>query len=169
MSLPRIVARRASSAFTILELLVTLALIGLLAALVVGGTASLIRERPVTGEEVLRIALSRARRYAVENIREVRLSYSAKDRTFTARSIDGVRSFPVEFKGELGIDFLPQQKEGSMLVGGEALETGAMPYITFYPDGGCSPFRAQIRTGGAARTISIDPWTCAPMLEDKDS
>jgi type II secretory pathway pseudopilin PulG len=159
---------RKGAAFTVLEILVTLALIGLLSAFVVGGVTSLLRDKPVTGEEVLRVAISRSRRYAVENLREVRLSYLAKDKTFKASSLDGLRSFPVEFKGELAIDFLPQQKENSILLGGQAQEIGSLPFVTFYPDGGCSPFRAQIRTGGPVRTIAIDPWTCAPMLEEKE-
>jgi general secretion pathway protein H len=40
-----------------------------------------------------------------------------------------------------------------------------LPYVTFYADGTCSPFRAQLRTGGPARFVTLDPWTCAPLLE----
>jgi general secretion pathway protein H len=159
---------RRGAAFTVLEVLITLALIGLLSAFLVGGVTSLLREKPVTGEEVLRIAIARSRRYAVENLREVRLTYTSREKTFKASSIDGIRSFPVDFRGELSIDFMPQQKADSILLGGEALEIGALPFIVFYPDGGCTPFRAQIRTGGPVRTIAIDPWTCAPMLEEKE-
>lgn len=147
--------------------MVTIALIGLLAAVVTGGANALLRERPVTGEEVLRFAIAKARRYAVENMREVRLSYDSKEKVFKATTVDGVRSFPVDTPGELQIDFLPPQKEGAILLGGSSAETGNMPFVTFYSDGVCSPFRAQIRTGGPARLMAFDPWTCAPMLEDK--
>lgn len=149
--------------FTLLEILITLALIGLLGGLVAGGAVALIRERPSTGEEVLRAAMMKSRRYAVENMREVRLRYDAREKTFHASTLDGERSFPVEIEGELQIDFLPAKSEGSVLLGGSVAELGGLPHIVFYPDGSCSPFRAQLRTGGAARIVLIDPWTCATM------
>lgn len=160
-------SRGGRSAFTLLEVLVTLALILLLTGIVIGASVSLLRDRPVTGEEVVKYAIAQARRYAVENFREVRLSFDAKEKAFIASTEDGTRTFPVEFPGELQIEFLSAQKGGSVLLGGDLVETARMPYVTFYPDGACSAFRAQLRTGGPARVLAIDPWTCAPMLEAK--
>lgn len=146
----------------------TIALILLLTGLVVGGSITLLRERPTTGEEVLNYAIAQARRYAVEENREVRLSFDSREKTFHASTTDGKRSFPVEFRGELQIEFLaPQKGGGTVLLGGDLVETAKTPFVTFYPDGACSAFRAQLRTGGAARVVAIDPWTCAPMLEGK--
>jgi len=54
-----------------------------------------------------------------------------------------------------------------MLLGGELVETGTMPYVTLYRDGTCTPFRVQFHSSGAARIIAIDPWTCAEVLEEK--
>ncbi len=153
-------------AFTLLEVLITVALIGLLTGILVGGSMAMVRERPSTGEEVLRTAIRQARRYAVENLREVRVRYDAKEKVFVASTRDGEKRFPVEFPGELKVDFLPTIKSSSVLLGGEVLETSSMPFITFYPDGGCSPFRAQLRTGGPARIVSIDPWTCAFAMDE---
>jgi hypothetical protein len=52
-----------------------------------------------------------------------------------------------------------------ILVGGQAAETDAMKSVTFYPDGCCDAFRAQLVDNNDQRwTLSIDPWTCAPML-----
>ena len=46
------------------------------------------------------------------------------------------------------------------------MELANLPYITFYPDGTCTPFRVQMKTGNnSPRIVAIDPWTCAPMLE----
>lgn len=161
-------ARKVSSrAFTLLEVMVTLALIGLLGGLVAGGASALLRERPATGEEVFRSVLGKARRQAVESLHDVRLSYSAKDKQFKLTSVDGEKPIPVEMPGELQIDFLKQQRDGTMLVGGDLVETGNLPFVVFYSDGACTPFRVQIRTGGPARTIAIDPWTCVPILENK--
>jgi general secretion pathway protein H len=152
---------------TLLEILITLGLMGMLAGVIVVGSAAMLRDRPATAEDVLRAALSKARRYAVETLREVRFSYDAKAKAFTASTIDGVRSFPVDYPGELKIEFMPAKQTGAMLLGGEAVETGGLKFITFFPDGACSPFRVQIRTGGPARIVAYDPWTCAPMLEAK--
>lgn len=160
-------SRGGCGAFTLLEVLVTIALILLLAGLVIGASITLLRERPATGEEVVKYAIAQARRYAVENDREVRLSYDAKEKAFVASTRDGTRTFPVDFPGELQIEFLSSQKGGAVLLGGDLVETARLPYVTFYPDGACSWFRAQLRTGGPARVLAIDPWTCAPMLEAK--
>ena len=63
------------------------------------------------------------------------------------------------------MDFLSTQKARSLiLVGGQAVETQTIPSVTFYGDGTCSPFRAQIRTGLTPRVLEIDPWTCAEVL-----
>ena len=140
-----------------------IALIGLLSALVVGGSVALLRDRPATGEEVLRNAIMRCRRQAVTNMQEVRMSYDAKARIFIFTGQDGPRRVPVDVPGELIIDFLPEVSTSSMLLGGNLVETEKLAYVTFFPDGACSPFRAQLRTGGPSRVLRFDPWTCAEM------
>ncbi|MBI5380527.1 MAG: prepilin-type N-terminal cleavage/methylation domain-containing protein [Opitutae bacterium] len=158
--------RRGRAGYTLLEILVTLALIGLLTSLIVGGTTALLRERPATAEEVMRAAIAKARRYAVENYRVVRLAYDNKGKAFVASTVDGERTFPVDLPEELQLEFLAAQKGGAILLGGEAVETAKVPYVSFYVDGTCSPFRVQMRSNnGPARIVAIDPWTCAPMLE----
>ena len=146
--------------------MVTLALLVLLTGLLVGGTAALLRERPATADEVMRRAIAQARRYAVANYREVRLAYDNKGKVFHASSVDGQRDFPLELPEEIQIDLLNTQKGNSMLLGGELVESANLPYVTFYPDGTCTPFRVQLITNhGTPRVVAIDPWTCAPVLE----
>jgi prepilin-type N-terminal cleavage/methylation domain-containing protein len=155
-----------TTGFTLLEVLVTLALLALLTGLFVGGTTALLRERPASADEVMRQAIAQARRYAVANYREVRLAYDNKGKAFHASSVDGKRDFPVSLPEEVQIDFLTTQKDNTMLLGGELVEQGNLPYITFYPDGTCTPFRVQMRTNnGKPTVVAIDPWTCAPVLE----
>ena len=152
--------------FTLLEILVTLALLVLLTGLLVGGAAALVRERPATADEVMRRAIAQTRRYAVVNYREVRLAYDNKGRAFHASSVDGTRDFALELPEEIQIDFLTTQKENAMMLGGEIVELANLSYITFYPDGTCTPFRVQLITNhGTPRVVAIDPWTCAPVLE----
>ncbi|MFZ1056073.1 MAG: hypothetical protein WAN79_10410, partial [Opitutaceae bacterium] len=57
----------------------------------------------------------------------------------------------------------------SILIGGIVVETEPLTSVTFYDDGTCTPFRAQIRTNGGAHLLSIDPWTCAPILAKTDA
>jgi general secretion pathway protein H len=77
--------------------------------------------------------------------------------------------YPVPNAGDLEVTFLSTQKGGNtILLGGVLVETTTVPYATFYTDGTCSPFRAQFMKNAAVHIISIDPWTCAPMLKPVD-
>lgn len=155
-------------AFTLLEILITLALIALLAGALVAGAGRLLKDQPTTPAEIFRKALTEARQYAIEKNVEVRLSFDAKNRVFTASTREGTRSYPVAGDADLAIDFLAAQKGGStVLIAGVLVETQTVPYVTFYPDGTCSPFRVQFRMNGNASVTAIDPWTCAPVLETK--
>jgi general secretion pathway protein H len=152
--------------FTLLEILITLALIALLAGALVAGTSRLLNDQPSTPAEIFRKALTEARQYAIEKNVEVRLSFDAKTKTFTASTANGTRSYPVATTDDLVIDFLAAQKGGNtVLIAGVLVETQTLPYVTFYPDGTCSPFRVQFRVNGNASVTAIDPWTCAPVLE----
>jgi len=152
----------------LLEVLLTVALIALLGGVLIAGSARLLSDRPVAPEDILRKAIDEARRAAVESNREVRLAFDSKVRTFKMRTAEGVRSFPLEAAGECEIDFLTAQKgAGVVLLGGVVVETQSIPYITFYSDGTCSPFRVQLRTAGSAWVMAIDPWTCAAVLESE--
>jgi|SRR5882724_1068765 len=165
-------SRRAGSAsvgsrgFTLLEILVTLALIALLTSVLIVGSTRVLNGQPATPQDILLKAVGEARKFAVESNTDVRLTYDAKGRAFTASNDQASRSFPVTTPGDVNFDFLSSQKGGSaILVGGVLVETQPLSFVTFYPDGTCSPFRAQLRTDGTARVIAIDPWTCAPILE----
>ena len=163
-------ARRIRSAFTILEILVVIALIALITGVLVTGGIQFTKDRAITPEDVFWRAVTETRRIALLSGREVKLSYVGKDadkgRALVAHSLDGTEQrFPFEQPGELNVDFLSTQKgTSSILIGGQLVETQTIPFVTFFGDGTCSPFRLQIRTGGEPRTISIDPWTCALVL-----
>ncbi|HEY0945519.1 MAG TPA: prepilin-type N-terminal cleavage/methylation domain-containing protein [Opitutaceae bacterium] len=158
-------------AFTLLEILLVLALIGLLtSALVVSINRglSLSGQQAVTVEDVFWRAVTESRKQALVRRSEVRLRYDERERQFVASGGGGEKTYPVEQPGEVQVEFLTTTKGGSsILIGGNLVETQALPYVKFYDDGTCTPFRMQVRTGGPARTLSIDPWTCAPVLESE--
>ena len=162
--------RGAWRGFTILEILLVLALLGFLSTGLVVGGARLLAERPQSPEDVFWEAVRQARDYALLRNRDVSLRYDREARAFIAGTAEGEQLFPVpaDVGGEdLRIEFLSTQKfEATVLIGGVLLETATLPQVTFYADGTCTPFRVQLRNGvgGVPVTLAIDPWTCAPVL-----
>jgi len=151
----------------LLEVLVTIALIALLTSVLVVGANRLLSERPQSAEQLFWAAVDEVRKDALLNNRDVRLSLDAKTFQFVAvaEGVETRHEFVPKETAEL--DFLAPKAPGStsaILVGGQLVETQTIPFVTFYRDGTCSPFRAQIKTRTGARVLEIDPWTCAPML-----
>ncbi len=180
-------SRRRRRGFTLLEILLTLALIGLLSAFLVGGSARLLSTRGNTPAEVFWKAVAEARRTALQSGREVRLRFDGETRTFLLLDSEApprgplgeppaperpLRRFPVspELAGDLEVDFLGAAAQGAnaILVGGVLLEARSLPHATFFPDGTCAPFRAQLARAGGRSVLRIDPWTCAPVLTPDD-
>ncbi len=180
-------SRRRRRGFALLEILLTLALIGLLAAFLVGGSARLLATRGATPAEVFWQAVAEARRTALNSGREVRLRFDGETRTFLLLDSEAppagplgeppapetpLRRFRVspELAGDLEVDFLGAATQGTnaILVGGVLLEARSLPHATFYPDGTCAPFRAQLARAGGRSVLRVDPWTCAPVLTPED-
>ena len=155
------------SAFTLLEVLLVIALIGIVTTALLVGGPRLAGDRPLTAEDVFWRAVGEARHYALLHQTEVRLSYDREARHFTAWTPEGTETFAVPGESDLQLDFLSAQKGGrSIMIGGVVLEAQVIPSITFYDDGTCTPFRVQLRTDqNQPRVIGIDPWTCAALLE----
>lgn len=153
---------RGRAAFSLLEVLLALALLGLTAALFISGAAALSRPRDVPPREQFWSALTAARQLALESGREVRLSFDRTERHLVwtdgfARQTQAI--------AVTALDFLPEVTEGAVLLGGELTETATLPAVRLYPDGACDPFRAQVQALDGRRALwQVDPWTCAPIL-----
>jgi general secretion pathway protein H len=162
---------RRTLAFTLLEILLATALIGLLAAALVSTSIHLIGDRPVTPEDVFWQTVREARGAALKHDHDVEMRFDLKEQKFTITEGERTQSFPVPPPThDLTVQFLPpEQGRNSVLVGGVLLENEGLPSVTFYADGTCTAFRVQFRATGAPRVIAIDPWTCAPVLSTKDS
>lgn len=162
---------RSRAAFTLLEILVAIALLGLLSAAMVTGASHLLDGRPRTPAEVFWQVVGEARRSALESGAETRLRFDDREKTFVLDAGRGPRTFPVPgATRELTVNLLPAQStHGALLIGGQLVETESLPFVTFHPDGTCTPFRVQFRTTGPAQVITIDPWTCASILTEEDS
>jgi hypothetical protein len=178
------IARAPRAAFTLLEILLSLALIALIIGATVSISANLIGNTPLTADDVFWKALIETRKQALTLQHDVRMGFDNKAKVFvvgdnvgaqTSVGVNvqtsgdaGTQTFPVPFAEKLTVDFLPFGKtNSSLLIGGELMETQTLPFVTFYSDGTCTPFRVQFHSSGAARVIAIDPWTCAEVLEEK--
>jgi prepilin-type N-terminal cleavage/methylation domain-containing protein len=156
------------SGFTLLEVLITLALIALLTSVLVVGTSRLLNDRPKSADELFWAAVGEVRKNALLNNHDVRLSLDPKTHQFVASSAGGAETrYPFVPKETAELEFLAPTASGTLstiLVGGELVETQTIPFVTFYSDGTCSYFRVQLKTRNGAQVLRIDPWTCAPML-----
>lgn len=153
-----------------LEILLALALLGLISAVLVSGAVHLLDRGAHTPEEVFWDAAAAAREAALKKDRDVLLRFDEKEMAFVLENGGATEKFPVVPEKNLTIDFLhAASKGGSVLIGGQLVDTETLPFVTFYADGTCSPFRVQVRTIGPARVIAIDPWTCARELAPADT
>ena len=157
--------------FTLVEILLALALIGLLGWIFVGGSTALLTTRSASPDDQFWAVCASARKQALEEQKSVLLSYDPKTRDFVLNDGSAPRLVPVTGPDDLVIDFHPVESDSSsaVLIGGTLVETEVMSAVTFYDDGTCTPFRAQVRSTGGAHLLSIDPWTCAPVLSKSDA
>ena len=162
--LPHPVRRHASrppaGGFTLLEIVVVLALFGLITALLIGGSGALLRA--VGREDVESTALNAiasARHEAVLAGRTLELRLDEKTRLLDWGAGRATLA------GEDVVRLLPPVKTSAVLIGGR-LEEAAITTVRFHPDGTCDPFRLEIVHGQTGRILAIDPWTCTVLAPD---
>jgi prepilin-type N-terminal cleavage/methylation domain-containing protein len=157
--------------FTLIEILLVLALIALLGTIFVGGSSALLADKDLSPDEQFWKACSESRKEALEDRRSVVLTIDPKARAFVLSNGAGSKTLPIQGPEDLVIDFHPVHSDSSssVLSGGTLLETQPLAAVTFYNDGTCTAFRAQIRSNAGSHMLSIDPWTCAPVLSKTDA
>ncbi len=146
--------------FTLIEVLLVLALLALFSALFIPGVNSILRQINERGpEQALAETILAARGAALESGRTVTLTYDAEHRALRADNAS-VTDLVLESGSQLTL--LPPTAGAVILLGGQAVETGELRRIRFFADGTCDPFRVRLQQGkDAARVWSADPWTCA--------
>lgn len=147
--------------FSVLEILVVLALFGLISALLIGGSGSLLRMAGRDDVENVAItAIANVRNDAVVGSRTLDLQVDEK-----ARSLEwgnGRAAIP----GEGEVRLLPPVTTSSVLIGGRVSEA-TLGKVRFYADGTCDPFRLEIIRDNVSHIVAIDPWTCTVLAPDK--
>jgi general secretion pathway protein H len=156
--------------FTLIEILLVVALIGLVSWILIGGSTALMTEKASPDDQFWK-ATAAARKEALEEGQSVLMTYDPKVKAFILNDGSVKRAIPVSGSDDLVIDFHPVQSDSSssVLIGGTLVETEPLAAVTFYNDGTCTPFRVQLRANGGAHLLSVDPWTCAPVLSKSDA
>lgn len=157
--------------FTLVEILLVLALIALFGWIFIGGSSAMMTDRSLSPDDQFWKACAAARKEALEEQHTVLLSFDAKAKGFVLNDGSSQAALAVAGPDDLVVDFHPAQSDSAslVLVGGTLVETQPILSVSFYSDGTCTPFRAQVRTNGAAHILSVDPWTCAPVLTKADA
>lgn len=157
---PRSRRRRDEGGFSLLEILVVLAIAGLISALLIGGSTALLRT--VTEKDALNTALgaiASARHSAVLTGRTLELRCDEKTRV-----LDWGEG-RVALTGEDVVRLLPPVRVTAMLVGGRLVES-PLARVGFYADGTCDPFRLEIVRDSVSQILTLDPWTCTVLAPE---
>jgi len=151
------------AAFTLIEVLVVVALLAVAATAFIGGASNLFRAREPRADDVFWQGVNAARQLALESNQKVFLHYNEEKHQLEWKG-ETAAGKTLPFPGK-ELQFLPVVAQGLLLLGGQLTETDAIKSVTFYPDGCCDAFRVQLEDNKDQRwTLAIDPWTCAPML-----
>ena len=158
--------------FTLLETLLVLGLISMLAAVLVGGSAQLLKGTARSDpEDALMAQLQTWRRQAVERgqiLVVVPGEGAEEDGPDYLWSFEGAPEDEAPREEKLpkaegvAVKILAPETTGAILLGGVASEE-PLARLRFYPDGTCDRVRLDIRRNEERRLVPIDPLTCAPL------
>ncbi len=156
--------------FTLIEVMVIIALLGALAAVLAVGASRALTERAESPEEIFWAAINETRKQALLNETDVVLSFDADEQVFRALAMGEQKEFPVPIEGRMELDFLGVSGgDQTVMIGGRLVEAGVIDSVTFFSDGTCLSFRARMSIAAREPVLfEIDPWTCAPILREEE-
>lgn len=157
--------------FTLVEVLLVVALIALLSTIFIGGSSALLTDKAPSPDAQFWTACGAARGEALGEGKSVIMTFDQKTRDFVLNDGTAKKEMPLVGPDDMVIDFHPADSpSGSLsLIGGTLVETEPLASVTFYNDGTCTPFRVQIRSKLGAHVLAIDPWTCAQVLSKNNA
>jgi general secretion pathway protein H len=164
----------ARSGFTLLEVLIVIALIGVFTALFVVNYDSMLRQSEADAvETTFWRAVREARTRALLERHPQALRFDQKAAEFVVEEPGETRGLVFAIPRE---NWAPDTKlevklqkrvppSQFTLVQGELIELREIPAVGFFPDGTCMPFSLTYEVGGKEATLEIDPWTGAQLLK----
>ena len=169
-------ARSNRDAFSLLEIVITLGMIGLLTTVFVINIDGMLRRGELdTLKDQFWEAVRDAKENAVYDRKPYVLSYSDEERAFVVSSGEKRSSFKIDTEAlgddvEIAVLFSEQFAENSYkLIGGKLVTDREATRVAFYPDGTCTPFTAELTIAEYSTIINIDPWTGVEMVEREES
>jgi prepilin-type N-terminal cleavage/methylation domain-containing protein len=149
-------------AFTLIEVILVIALLGLVASLFITGGSEMFRARQRTMADVFWEAVQAARLQAVQEDTTVIMRFDEKSKRILWGAADESRG--VDWPGRK-LEFLPTESRDTILLGGQLVDTGGLATVRFFADGTTDRFRVQLTdaTGQVSR-LELDPWTAAPVV-----
>lgn len=158
--------------FTLLETLLVLGLMSMLAAVMIGGSAQLLKGTARSDpEDALTALLQTIRRQAVEKGKVLELApkespdEDGPDFEWGEENADEAHPRAEEKLPKVEgvkVKILAPESTGAILLGGVASEK-ALARMRFYPDGTCDRVRLDVTRNENRTVIPIDPLTCAPL------
>lgn len=163
---------QARPGFTLLETLLAIGLMSMIAAVLIGGSSTLLKSTVRSDpEDALRALLQTVRRNAVQQAAILELTptdnaddsgpdflwgpeHAGEDQPRTEERLPRAEGVKVKI--------LAPETTGAILLGGVASEQ-ALGRMRFYPDGTCDRVRLEVTRDDGRRLIPIDPLTCAPL------
>lgn len=158
--------------FTLLETLLAIGLMSMIAAVLIGGSSTLLKSTVRSDpEDALKALLQTVRRHAVQQSKVFELTPTElldedgpdfrwgpedapEDRAPTEEKLPRAEGVKVKI--------LAPETTGAILLGGVASED-AVARMRFYPDGTCDRVRLEVTREAGRRIVPIDPLTCAPL------
>lgn len=155
------VQRRA--AFTLIEVLVVVALVGIVATVFIANSTDMFRANDPRPDDAFWQAVTSARQLALDSNQIVILRYDQEKKQLKWAG-ETVPGSTLAYPGK-ELQFLATNVQGTILLGGVLTETDPLKFVRFYPDGACDGFRAQLTDKTDKRMLlAVDQWTCAPIV-----
>ncbi len=169
------ISRVGRSGFTLFELLLVLALIGLFSTVFVLNIGSLMKDGEMeTLEREYWRAVESARTGAVFEQQAHFLEWDPKGKRFLVLSGGTAQAFPVEIDSpvdlEIDVRFEEIAPENSyVLIAGRLVEKREIVKVGFFPDGTCSPYEVSMKIADFETRFQMDPWTGVQLVNPNEN
>jgi prepilin-type N-terminal cleavage/methylation domain-containing protein len=169
------IASSARKAFTLIEMMLTIALIALLSSLFIWNINSLLKQGELESlQNEFWSAVEQAKQSAVFTRLPHVVRFDEELQAFIVSAGGEQVAFEVDTDGfsegvEIAVMFnetLP--RDGYRLVRGELVTKREIETVTFYPDGTCTPFSVDLIIGEYQSEFQIDPWTGSQLTAPEE-